>query len=308
MVGQSGAGAVVKQSLVFNGMQGMGDNLHQRAILRQLVAKNDVWLKTPWPQIYHDMPDLHLAPSRSRLRTQSGNEEHAAYLYDTETAPANARFIGCKYSPESVRRIGSVLGAMSESCKVPVGDFRMPVLDEWRASAAKLLPKDRPTLAYRPLVARREWGGHTCRNPDADAYNRLLSAISGAFYVVSVADLKPREEWMVSLPIKADAEYHAGELDFETLAGLFSLASLVFSAPGFAVVLAQAVGTPAITVFGGYEDSRSFSAGSKFTPWLPIEPVNPCACWSHSHSCDKRIDTDSAIEKVKGFAHAAHGN
>ena len=42
----------------------------------------------------------------------------------------------------------------------------------------------------------------------------------------------------------------------EALAALTASAALVFSAPGFATALAQAVSTPSITIFGGHENSR----------------------------------------------------
>src|SRR3546814_2604756 len=87
---------------------------------------------------------------------------------------------------------------------------------------------------------------------------------------------------------------HRGELDFETIAALTKKAGLMFSSPGFAVILAQSVGTPSVCVFGGYEAGYSFSAGAQWAPHLAIEPVNACDCFLHNHSCDKRIDLGCA--------------
>ena len=288
-----------KPPLVLHGMSGMGDCLHQRSVVRELMRSHEVWLKTPWPQVYHDMPRLHPLRVGTMLRTQAKNEKRS--VYGPSRPPAGTCEIRSSYSPSQVRAAGSVLGAMSAVCGVPVGDFRMAVPQAWRKKAAALFHVERPVLVYRPLVARTEWGGASTRNPDPDAYVALFRAIRERFYVVSVADLVPKVEWTVGPQIEADVEYHAGELDFETLAGLFARAALVFSAPGFATVLAQAVGTPAVTVFGGYEDARSFSAGAKFTKWLPIEPITPCACWSHAHACRKAIDMPRAIDALKEF-------
>jgi hypothetical protein len=290
-----------KAPLVLHGMSGMGDNLHQRAVVRELMRRHEVWLKTPWPQIYHDMPQLHLVPITSTLRTQAKNEARSAELYRGGRAPAGTPELRPSYSPEKVKAAGSVLGAMSEVCGVRVGDFRMPVPQAWRKKADQLFRTKRPILVYRPLVARKEWGGATTRNPDPASYVELLRAIRKRFFVVSVADLVPGVEWTVGPQLEADVEYHAGELEFEVLTGLFARAALAFSAPGFAVLLAQAVGTPAITVFGGYEDARSFSAGARFTSWLAVEPITPCPCWSHTHACDKRIDVHSAVARAQSF-------
>ena len=117
--------------------------------------------------------------------------------------------------------------------------------------------------------------------------------------MVSVADLEPNKEWMVSKPIKADIEFHKGELSFEEIAGMISISSLVYSSPGFAVVAAKAIGTPVICVFGGYENSASFLMGD--TPYLGIDPIRSCQCFSHKHACQKQINIDLAIKSAERF-------
>ncbi len=98
-------------------------------------------------------------------------------------------------------------------------------------------------MVYRPLVERTEWNGCAARNPDHSAYAALFASIRDQFHVVSIADLVPNVEWISGARVEADQKFHAGELEFEALAGLFSIASLVFCSPGFAVILAQTVGT-----------------------------------------------------------------
>ena len=108
-------------------------------------------------------------------------------------------------------------------------------------------------------------------------------------------------EWLVGPQIAPDADCTHGELDFETMAALFSLAEVVFCPPGFATILAQATGTRCITVFGGYEDARSFAGGAKHAPWLPIEPLVPCPCWSADCPGDKTIDLFAAMTRIEEF-------
>lgn len=295
------------KSIHLKGMHGLGDNLHQRAVLRELFATGHrVWLETPWPSVYHDLvgAKLHLLNKASALRTQAKNAKREAHLYTCTTVPAGTPWKQVWYKPEAVRRIGSVLGAMCESCDVPVGDFRLPVPGEWHERAYRWLDQWRPRkpmLIYRPLVERKEWGGCPARNPDHAAYAKLFASIRDRFFVVSLADLQDGAEWMVGHRIQADVELHRGELEFETIAALIQQSSLVFSSPGFAVVLAQAVGTPVCCVFGGYENASSFSAGARFSPYLGIEPIKPCNCFQHNHPCDKRIDLPAAIAKLQAF-------
>jgi len=72
----------------------------------------------------------------------------------------------------------------------------------------------------------------------------------------------------------------------------------VFTSAGFGVAMAQAVSTPSIVVFGGYESAKSFSLGAKLTPFVAIEPATPCDCFKHDHACDKRVDLDVQLPRV----------
>ena len=280
-------------------MHGLGDNIHQRAIVRQLTERHEVFLETSWPAVYHDLP-VKCVFKRTILRTQAKNAARQAAAF--VSAPTGPR-IRVRYTPQDIRSTGSVLGAMCKATGADVSkaDFSLPVPDEWKKQASAILSVDKPLLIYRPLVERREWGGCAARNPDREAYAQLFASIRDRYFVVSIADLVPGVEWIVSEPIKADAEFHSGEFHFEALAGLFSMASLVFASPGFAVPLAQAVGTPVVCVFGGYESSRSFST----MPYLGIDAVNPCECFSHNHRCDKRIDMPQALGRLQEYVNAA---
>lgn len=288
-----------------SGMHGIGDNLHQRAVIRQLLDRYEVWLDTPWPCLYHDMPKLNVTSKGTTLRTQAKNIGREAHLF-RNGCPSDALTLRVHYKPADVRSCGSVLGAMMKQTNtyLPLADFRLPVPASWRESAAALLAQWKPTkpvMILRPLVVRSEWGGNVPRNPDPDAYAQIYRSIRDRYFVVSVADLEPDMEWTIGPDLDADVKYHRGELSIETLAALTKSASLVFAAPGFAVILAQAVGTPIISIFGGYENSSSFSAGAKYAPYIGIDPVVPCQCFSHSHNCQKQIDITNALSRIERF-------
>jgi hypothetical protein len=280
--------------------------------MRKLMLQNVVYLDTPWPSVYHDLvgPRLVLVrPAAATLRTQAKNLRREAAQYQLERAPKQVRMVRTWYTPEDVRRAGSVLGAMAQAAQVQGElDFRLPVPVAWSQGLPVV---HKPIMFYRPLVSRTEWGGCDSRNPEYDSYYALFNTIRDRFYVISIADLEPRKEWLVGHPIEADLEFHHGELTFELLAALARRASLVFCSPGFAVPLAQAVGTPVVCVFGGYENSSSFSAGAKFTATLGIDPMVPCSCFSHTHAHKKQIHMPSALHRLQDFvqkvedAHAA---
>lgn len=298
-----------KAPLLLRGMHGLGDSLHQRALLRQLMQRHDVWLEGSWVAPYHDLiaDGLHVVHKATELRTQAKNATRERRGFDRGRPPNGASVLRNWYSPEQVRRLGSVLKAMCETCHCDyeTADFRLPVPDTWKEPARRILQgalqASKPLMIYRPPVERPEWGGAAARNPDVDAYAELFNLIRDRFYVVSIADFEPKKEWLVGPACDADVKYHKGELSFESLAALTSMAALVFTCPGFPVVLSQAVGTPHVVVFGGYEDSRSFSGGARYVPYLGIDPIIPCQCFSHSHNCQKAIDMPIAKDRLLKF-------
>jgi ADP-heptose:LPS heptosyltransferase len=182
-------------------------------------------------------------------------------------------------------------------------DFSLPVPNAWRAKALHIVrPRPgRPMMVLRPLVDRTEWGGCDTRNPDPKAYAALYNAIRSRFFVVSIADLVDRVEWICGDHLDADVALHAGELDAEALVGLIASAALTFCSPGFALIASQAVGTPVISVYGGRESSRFYEYGARFAPTLGIDPVLPCDCFLPKHQCDKRIDLDCAHARIAHF-------
>lgn len=296
-----------KTPLFIQGMHGLGDNLHQRSVVRTLSQDHEVWLETPWPCLYHDMPWIHLVGKGSKLRTQAKNASRERDRFSNVAVPRNAKRLEVRYPPEAVRRHGSVLAAMSGQCGVEPGDFRLPIQKSWSDRADSLIREwkpDRPLMIYRPLVERTEWGGCRNRNPSHAAYADLFRSIRDDFFVVSVADVAPGKEWIVGESVDADVQFHGGELDIEVLSALVARSSLVYTAPGFAVILAQAVGVPSVVVFGGYENSKSFSAGASQAPYLGIDPVRPCHCFSHTHQCEKRIDMVGAKRRLLEFVNA----
>src|SRR5262245_13364678 len=92
--------------LFVTGMHGLGDNVHQRALVRRLLATDhDIWLRTPWPCLYHDLAGdrLHLMPPGHTLRTQAKNAQREAQRYTTQPPPPGARPLRVWYDHNTVR-------------------------------------------------------------------------------------------------------------------------------------------------------------------------------------------------------------
>lgn len=304
-------------TLLVTGMHGMGDNIHQRALIRQWLKQYDeVYLQSSWVSIYWDLLPFGLKIVRkpTGLRTQADNAVRESKLF--VRAPATLvrhQKRNIWYTPADVRERGGVLAAMCKATQLDYdqADFSLPIKREWLEAADTLIATfntDKPILFYRPLVDRpRDWTGCEARNPDHVAYHSVFFELRRLFYVVSIADLKDNYEWIVGVHEKADKEFHRGELKFEMLAALAYRSAMILCSPGFAVVLGQAVGTPVCCLFGTYERAYSFSAGAKLptpAPFLGIEPVNPKDSFTHDRTHSKAIDILSAQNAARDFAKA----
>lgn len=297
------------QDLIVQGMLGLGDNLHQRAVVRELVKSHTVWLITPWPSLFWDMagPHLKFVKPTTKLRTQARNAQREASSYVRVRPPVRAGSQTIWYTQPEVIQHGGFLNGMLANAKTVGRDFSLPIKPEWAAKAAAWLAKwgpTKPLMLYRPLVVRNEWAGCTQRNPDPASYTALARAVAERFFVVSVADLVPGVEWAVSDDIRADVELHQGELDVETIAALAARAGLVWASPGFMLVMAQAVNVPLVAVFGGHESARLYDHGRQNNHF--IQPIRPCECFSKTHRCDKRIDIPRATADLLEFINDHH--
>jgi hypothetical protein len=302
---------VTKPTLSIRGHFGIGDNLHQRAIMRELMKTNVVWLHTCHAELYHDLVEqgLNLVLRDTTLHAQAKTIQRERQLFSQfPPPPPQARQLNIGYPKQLIDQHGSILEAQF-SCvglRMPdKPDFSLPIKPEWRESIRGALQqwnrKGKPLLVHRPVVVRNEWDGRS-RNPDTNAYDVLFRSIRDRFFVVSVADLAPGREWIDGPEQDADVKLHKGELTFPEMAALFAEAELIFCNAGFAPVLAQAVGTPVIVVYGGRESYRTTQrVGAHLAPTCPIDVINPCDCHSANHACDKRIDMPKALATVKGF-------
>jgi len=302
-----------KSPVVITGHFGIGDNLHQRAVIRELMPTHDVWLHTCHFNLYHDLiaQGLKLVMRATGLHAQAKTVAREQQQFADAKFPApprTARQLKIGYPKVLIDQHGSILEAMfgCVGLKMPERpDFSLPIKPEWRCAIREAISKwnvgGKPLMVHRPIVVRGEWDGKS-RNPDPVAYNELYRSLRDRFFVVSIADLQTGREWIDGPRQNVDIELHKGELSFEEMAALFSEASMVFCNAGFAPVLAQAVGTPVVVVYGGRESFRTTQrVGAHLAPTLPIDVINPCDCHSAKHSCNKRIDLPIAQQRLQQF-------
>ena len=307
-----------KTPLLIRGMHGLGDNLHQRAIIRALLKRDyNIALETSWPCVYHDLAgdDLRFIRRPVALRAQLKNAQRET---DKFIPGPPHHHVGnsfqMSYSRSQVAAMPShtVLEAMFTVAGIredyAEADFRLPIPESWGAPLEDwripLLTAGKPLMIYRPLVVRPEWRGSGIRNANVDQYAELTAMVRDSFFVVSIADLEPNREWIVGPQLKADLEFHHGELSFESMAALFAHAALVFTSGGFPAILGPAVGTPTVCILGGYEPASWLADGAKWSPYLGIQPISPCECATSActRPCTKVLDMPRARAAVAEFS------
>jgi hypothetical protein len=303
-----------KPPLHLVGMFGIGDCLHQRAMLREKMKTHTVWLDTPHWLMYWDLHEqgLKLCVRNTNLHAQAKTLARERGLFRDPLPSARTPVMRIGYNADLIRRFGGTItaaicgGANVAYPKYP--DFSFPLKPEWVESARKLIATwglgGKPLLVYRPNVLRKEWDG-SIRAPDAGAYNQIYQTIKDRFFVVSLADLRPSIEWITGEEMPADVKLHHGELDFQTMAALFKEADMVLTPAGFGPVLSQAVGTSVIIVYGCGESYHNTDvAGEHLAPTLGIDPDKACGCYSRRGTCagcSKRITMAPALARVEEF-------
>lgn len=266
--------------MIINGMLGLGDGLYQRAFIKQMPKP--LYLITPWPLLYSDIPGVHFLRPQTNLRTQAKNiARHSSWLMPPAKQPA--RHI--RYGTEGI------IPGMIASFGVMPGEFDLPPLPP--------SPETGKYVVVRPATVRSEWRADT-RNPDPHYINVAAHyAYHQGYRIISVADLQDGQEWLVgATDYPMDACYHKGELPVEQLLALVANASAVIGGIGWLVPAALSAKVPAWIICGG---QGGYNAPELITPKGQTNitfavPDNFCRCRLKMHNCDKRIsDYDSKL-------------
>ncbi len=307
--------------IVIRGHLGFGDCIHQRAVVRTLMERGEqVLLETFYSALYQD-----LVADGMKIQGIGGHppriREDAKLPIGRVSIPHGARQVRMSYNADAIRKHGSILGAQYACAGLTMPqrpDFSIPVPEQWRQMARRRIGSfSKPLMVYRPTVLNNLFHCEP-RLPDLKTYAALFESVRDRYHVVSVANLGDNGEYIEGPEMPADTKYHRGELAFEELTGLYAEADLAFTCAGFAPVLAQAVGTRTVIVYGGHEGFRTTnSVGAHLAPTLAIEPVNVCECHaghyfrvenraglvkpSQTHQCDKTIDLRAALSKLHEF-------
>lgn len=257
--------------MIIHGMLGLGDGLFQRAFIKQMPKP--LYLSTPWPFLYSDIPGVQFIRPQTNLRTQAKNiARHADWIMP----PGRQATRQIRYGAEGI------IPGMIAAFGIMPGEFDLPPLPPSTETV--------PYVVVRPATVRSEWRADT-RNPNPEYIAwAAAEAMRRGYKVISVADLQDGQEWGVDPMPPADVRYHKGELPVEQLLALVKGAAAVIGGIGWLVPAALSAKVPAWIICGG---QGGFNAPELICPKQSTitfaVPDNFCRCRLKQHNCDKRI-------------------
>lgn len=271
--------------LFVRGMWGLGDNIFSRPFIRAAALQRDIWLETPWPELYADL-DIKFVRGSRKLRTQQKNM--ARQSSDCWSRPLPMHKLTINYSDLGSR---SIINAM-ELRWWPHRIGFDPALFDLPDMGPSPLASERPIAVVRPVTVRREWRNEA-RNPRPEYINAIAAELMATHTVVAVADLAPDEEWLIGDLPPAHFNFIHGELAVRELLALVRDADLVVGGVGWIVPAGLALKVKTFVVLGGH---GRHNAPEKITdPRLDLSrlgfavPEAFCRCTNMLHACDKTI-------------------
>jgi hypothetical protein len=262
------------------GMDGLGDNLYQRGIVRYYPGS---WLRTPFPWLYDDM-DLQFIRPNTSLRTQA---KAVAATVTGWGNPPNLRAQKILYRQEHMAQYG-MPGSMKLCVGVPADKPFIMDLPPSIEPAPKLGEK---VAIIRPVTVRAEWANPS-RNPDPQYIAHAAAILRERGYtIVSLADLEEGKEWMLPPYPVSDFQFHHGEKSFRGMLALIKSADVCVGGVGWLSPAIWASGTPGFTIAGGcggYNGPEQVAPGSPTHMGWAL-PDDFCRCYDLNHNCNKHI-------------------
>jgi hypothetical protein len=273
--------------VLIRGLWGLGDNCYQRPFVRAAAARYQVWLDTPWPELYEDL-DIRLVRAPRRLRTQMKNLERQPKTRWSKPPPM--REVKVSYGAEladysviqSLERRWSALKVLFD-----------PALFDLPDMGPSPIVSDKPIAVIRPVTRRTEWD-NTARAPLPEYIVALAAELMATHTVVAVADIEAGHEWLVGTLPPAHHHFVFGELKVRELLALVRDADIVVGGVGWIVPAGLALKVRTFVVLGGH---GGHNAPEKITdPRLDLSrigfamPEKFCRCTRMLHDdCDKTI-------------------
>lgn len=267
-------------------MHGLGDNIYQRGFIKNI--RGDVILETPWPQIYQGLDNVQFVKPHTKLRTQSKNisKKDPDIVWSDINPKDIIKPVRIHYGRP--RGFKGIVREMSNCFGVRPTTFDLPdFLSEysWIQDLGEF-------ALVRPVTERAEWF-NKARNPKPEYIAKSAEMLKDmGIRVLSIADLKPKHEWLIQPEPWADRKFHKGELDVKELLALVQAAKYTIGGVGWIVPASLCYNNRAWIVLGGHGMFNSpevimYKQPNRVEFAIPNKYCRKCT--NMEHDCNKEI-------------------
>lgn len=280
-----------KEKIYIKTFDGFGDNLYTRSVIKELIKNKDVYIQTPLPDIYRDLP-VKFVYTQSEYRTQSKIKPSKHIKFND--AP-DIKAIELKYDQDLYT--SNVMTILLKKVNLPLDtklEWDLPDFTEELSELNLNIPLDKKIAIVRPSTIRMEWPVPS-RAADQTYINWCSSTLMDwGYHVISVADLEKDKEWLYNnMDIHAHQKFYKGEVPIYALLELIKKAELVVGGSGFIVPATVSANTNLFLILGGrlgYDSpAKTLHPTMDMSKISCALPTNPCRCGQDDHDCDKRI-------------------
>ena len=275
--------------LLIHAPWGLGDAVYVRPVIRDAAQQRDVYLETPWPELYSDLP-VKFVRGEKGLRTQLRNiAQQPADLWTVP--PPGIESVALGYGPIELET-RSVYEAMA--CKMPMRPRLEPVWDLPDLGESPVDSGSAPLALVRPVMRRIEWDNEA-RNPLPEYVSEVSADLKARSYAtLVVCDIQVDRELLASgIMPPCNLALTKGELNVRQLLATVRDAAVVIGPVGWIVPACVALGTPCFVVLGGNggmnAPRRLIDHRMKADRIGFAMPKEFCLCMDMHHSCNKVI-------------------
>lgn len=281
------------KSLFIRAQWGLGDSIFARPFVREAAKLYDVFLETPWPELFEDLP-VHFVRIERKLRTQMKNIDRQKA--DRWSAPpADALYISPGYNGKSFEAGANIVQSLEY--KYHSVGVELPASPDWDLPDTGRCPvtntRGRPIAFVRPVTARREWR-NTARNPHPSYVSWVTDKLRRTHFIVTVVDVNTKDEWYEGTPPRADLAIN-GDYNVSQLIALMRHSDIVVGGVGFIVPMSIALKRRAFVLLGGHgghNHPRLITDPRMDTSRLTFAmPERFCLCTNMSHACNKTMSS-----------------
>ena len=306
------------ETLVIQGMKGIGDQLFQVPYIKDLARRFQVvyWDSDVADLLWDLPPNVRFFHTNTRLRMQRemGFENLRNGVYcDPREIPRNAlrhhfRYLRAGDGGILNNTVWDSLNYHLEAFGYPkVEDlqFHIKTRQSWENAVSQLLHEwgiKGPYAVVRSLTTRAEW--HCpARNCKFEYMQHAVNKLSMEMPVIEIGSQDGiRETFDVGPYDNTHMAFTEGQLTLPIIAALCKKSAVTVTPSGFLQVLNLMFKAPTVVIYGGYTHPGTYHSDQlDYSQYFQVAPRNPCGCVSNHHNCNKEIpieDINQAIDRA----------